>query len=84
MLTICKILLYVAIGLVVEALGSEDSNRNNPNWFIVLIWPVVIALVIFDLSRIAWNSMKNDTKRDITEVRRAMKTGEDDLDDWNI
>lgn len=86
MLTLCRILLYIAIGLLIEAI-SNPKNDSIPNIFIVMIWPMLIILVIYDLIK----SLFKDIEDKAVETSKATQCEEtsnieedDDLDEWNI
>lgn len=86
MLTLCRILLYIAIGLLIEAI-SNPKNDSIPNIFIVMIWPMLIILVIYDLIKSLFKDIEDKAveKSKATQCEETSNIEEDDdLDEWNI
>lgn len=86
MLTLCRILLYIAIGLLIEAI-SNPKNDSIPNVFIVMIWPVLIMLVTYDLIKCLFKNIEDKAveKAKATQCEEPSNIEEDDdLDEWNI
>lgn len=86
MLTLCRVLLYIAIGLLIEAI-SNPKNDSMPNIFIVMIWPVLIILVAYDLIKSLFKGIEDKTVEKAKAAQGETVSNieeDDDLDEWDI
>lgn len=85
MLTLCRVLLYIAIGLLIEAI-SNPKNDSMPNIFIIMIWPVLIILVAYDLIKSLFKGIEDKAveKAKAAQKESSIIEEDDDLDELDI